>query len=104
MLQYHDIVKNLEKSPHDISTIPITAKEGKWFYAYVENGKVKIDAAKQHTPKCSISKPRKLLEKELKDIYELYLQRKQGITVSKQAAAITRNQVYWYEIFNHMEL
>lgn len=23
-----------------------------------------IDAAKKHTPKCSISKPRKLLEKE----------------------------------------
>ena len=40
MLQYHDIVNNLEKNPHDISTIPITAKEGKWFYAYAENGKV----------------------------------------------------------------
>ena len=29
MIQYHDIVKNLEKNPHDINTIPITAKEGK---------------------------------------------------------------------------
>ena len=102
MIQYHDIVNNLEKSPHDISTI--TAKEWKWFYAYVENGKTTIDAAKEHTPKCSISKPRKILEKELKDIYELYIQRKQGIKVSKQAATITRNQVYWYEIFNHMGL
>ena len=48
-----------------------------------------IDAAKEHTPICSISKPRKLIEKELEDIYELYLQRKQGIPVSKQAADIT---------------
>lgn len=63
-----------------------------------------IDAAKKHTPKCSISKPRKLLEKELEDIYELYLQRKQRIKVSKQAATITRNQVYWYGIFNDIGL
>ena len=40
----------------------------------------------------------------LEDIYELYIQRKQGIKVSKQAATITKNQVYWYRIFNDMEL
>lgn len=63
-----------------------------------------IDAANEHTSKCSINKPRKLLEKELEDIYELYIQRKQGIKISKQAATITRNQVYWYGLFNDMRL
>ena len=104
MISYVELVNNLSDNPRDISTKPITNRVGKWFYAYAEGGSVIVDVAKEHTPKCSISKPRKLLEKELEDIYELYLQRKRGITVSKQAAAITRNQVYWYEIFNHMGL
>ena len=43
-----------------------------------------------------------LLEKEIEDIYELYIRRKQGHAVSKQAADVTRNQVYWYGIFSDM--
>lgn len=77
---------------------------GKWFYAYAENGKVVVDVAKEHIPKCSISKPRILFEKEFEDIYELYIQRKQGHAVSKQAAEVTMNQVYWYGIFSDMGL
>ncbi len=38
-------------------------------YTYVENGKIIVDVAKEHTPKCSISKPRVLFENELEDIY-----------------------------------
>ena len=45
-----------------------------------------------------------LSEKEIEDIYELYIKRKQGHSVSVQAAAITMNQVYWYGIFNDMGL
>lgn len=102
MIRYLDLVNNLMKHPRDISTKPVTNKEGKWFYAYAENGKVFVDVARKHTPTCSISKPRVLLEKEIEDIYELYIRRKQGHAVSKQAADVTRNQVYWYGIFSDM--
>lgn len=104
MIRYLDLVNNLMKHPRDISTKPVTNKAGKWFYAYVENGKVFVDVARKHTPTCSISKPRVLLEKEIEDIYELYIRRKQGHAVSKQAADVTRNQVYWYGIFSDMGL
>ena len=104
MVSYLDVVNSFINNPRDICTKPITNQVGKWFYVYVENGKVIVDVAKEHTPRCTISKPRTLLEKEIEDIYELYIQRKQGYAVSKQAAEVTMNQVYWYGIFSEMGL
>lgn len=102
MISYLDVVNSFMNNPRDIRTKPVTNRSGKWFYAYVENGKIVVDIAKEHTPKCSISKPRILLEKEIEDIYDLYIKRKQGHAVSKQATDVTRNQVYWYGIFSDM--
>ena len=104
MIRYIDLVDSFTINPRDISTKPITNRLGKWFYVYVESGKIMIDVAREHTPKSSISKPRILFEKEIEDIYELYIQRKQGHSVSKQATEVTMNQVYWYGIFNAMGL
>ena len=104
MIRYLDIVSYLAHNPHDIITNPIAKRTGRWFYAYVENGRAVVATARKHTPKCSISKPRVLPEKEISEIYELYLKRKQGYSVSAQAAAITMNQVYWYGIFYDMGL
>lgn len=104
VIKYLDIISYLADNPHDIITNPIANRTGKWFCAYVENGKIVVAAAKKQAPKCSISKPRVLPEKEISEIYELYLKRKQGYSVSAQAAAITMNQVYWYGIFHDMGL
>ena len=104
MVSYLDIVNNLMDNPRDIITKPTTKKSGKWFYAYVENGKVVVDTSKRYAPKCSISKPRTLNEIETEDIYNLYIKRKQGYSVSEQATAITMNQVHWYGIFSDMGL
>ena len=104
MINYLDIIRSYINNPRDVSTKPTTNRTGKWFCVYVENGKIVVDAAKEKTPKCSINVPRVLLEKEMDAIYSLYVQRKQGHSVSKQAAEVTRNQVYWYGIFNDMGL
>lgn len=103
-MNYKELVENFAKNPRDVSTKPITNRPGKWFYVYVKNEKIIVDVARQHEPKCSIRQPRTLSEKEIDDIYELYIKRIQGFAVSKQAASITMNQVYWYGIFNDMEV
>lgn len=100
MISYLDLVHNLSVNPRDIVTIPLTNRTGKWFYAYADKRQILVTVAKEHSPKCSISVPRVLFEKEFKEIYELYLLRKQGHSVSQKAAEVTRNQVYWYGIFN----
>ena len=104
MISYLDLVNSFMNNPRDVSTKPITNRLGKWFYVYAEDGKIYVDVAREHVPICSISKPRILFEKEIEDIYELYIRRKQGHTVSNQAAEITMNQVYWYGIFSDMGL
>lgn len=104
MISYLDLVNSFIDNPRDICTKPIINRAGKWFYVYVENGKIVIDAAREHEPKSTISKPRILFEKEIEEIYELYIKRKQGHSVSDKAASVTRNQVYWYGIFSEMGL
>lgn len=104
MIKYSDIINSFISNPRDICTKPMNRRKGKWFYVYVEDGRVFADVARTNIPKCSISKPRVLSERELADIYTLYLQRKKGCAVSKEAAGITMNQVYWYGIFSDMGL
>lgn len=104
MVSYIDLVNSFINNPRDICTKPITNRKGKWFFVYVENGKIIVDVAREHEPKCSISKPRVLFEKEIEDIYDLYIQRKQGISISEKAVSVTMNQVYWYGIFSEMGL
>lgn len=104
MISYQDLVNRYINNPRDIQTKPIINRMGKWFYVYVENDKIIVDAAREHDPKCTISKPRVLFEKELDEIYKLYVQRKQGDSVSNKAMSATRNQVYWYGIFSDMGL
>ena len=47
VIKYLDIISYLMDNPHDIITNPIANRTGKWFYAYVENGKAEyvMDAA-----------------------------------------------------------
>ena len=104
MISYRDLVNSFANDPRDVSTRPLINKAGKWFFVYAENGKLVVDVARAHEPKCSISNPRVLPEKEIDEIFELYIKRKQGHSVSKQATEITRNQVYWYGIFDDMGL
>ena len=104
MISYSELLNQFKNNPRDVITKPTTKKAGLWFYTYVENGKIIVDAAKYHTPKSSISHPRVLSESELEKIYKLYIQRKQGKSVSQQATKTTRNQVYWYGIFNDIGL
>lgn len=103
MIFYRDLLKSFENNPRDIITRPTIRREGKWFHVYTENGHVIVTGAKDKCPKCSISKPRILQEKECKMMYELYLLRKQGKQISKEAAQSSRNQVYWYGIFSDLD-
>lgn len=101
---YEDLVRSFENNPRDIITRPTTRREGKWFYVFTENGHVVVTGANEKCPKCSISKPRVLQERECQVMYELYLLRKQGKQVSKEAAQSSMNQVYWYGIFSDLDL
>ena len=99
------IIQSFTENPRDIKTNPLTRKTPLWFYAYVENGKLFVDRAKTNTPSSNLSKRRLVAvdEKTCNAMYDIYLRRKRGESVSAEAGATTVNQVYWYGIFADLE-
>lgn len=104
MMNYSILIRSLENNPRDIITRPLINRKGKWFYAYVKDGCIMVTRPKAKTPECSISKPRTLRESECEKMYDLYMKRKHGQAVSKEAGETTVNQVYWYGIFADLGL
>lgn len=100
---WRSIVDSYSKTPRDVQTIP-TKGNGIWFYVSSKNDKVYISKAKQHTPSSQIQGARLLDWHKCEIMLELYQRRKSGEPVSQEAAAATRNQVYWYGIFKDMGL
>ena len=101
---WNKIVKSYLKHPRDVQTQPITNRTARWFYVYVEDGKLYVDSARGKEPSSHITQKRLLAEKDeiCNIMYDIYLRRKKGEHVSAEATAITVNQVYWYGIFADM--
>jgi len=92
------ILCDLLNSPRDLKTIPLE-RDGRWFYAYVNNGNIYVDKAKTKTPSSELKQPQKLKHNEINKVYSIYLRRLTGERVSYEATAATRHQVYWYSVF-----
>lgn len=100
---YDKIVKEFSSRPRDVHTVPMVAREPKWFHVFVEKGTVYVESAHSNQPKCSVKK-RSLQKKECNTMLELYHKRRAGRNVSKEAQEATYSQVYWYGIFAELKL
>ena len=98
-ITWEHIVAEYAQNPRDVVTVPLTNKRGIWFYVHTENGSVYISGAEHHTESSKISWPMKLQKDKFEAMLQIYLRRKNGVPVSKEATAATRQQVYWYGIF-----
>lgn len=95
------LVMKLEKSPGDFCTVPLTKKDGVWFYAYAKDGNIYIGPSKNKFPTSTV-KPCMLKQKEFNDIYRLFLQRREGKSGYEDAKKVTHCQVYWYGLINEL--
>ena len=100
---YRRIVSEFIRNPRDVCTVPIKSENRKWFYVFVENNCLYVEAARISVPK-SVVKKRMLPETECNDILAIYHRRCAGEQVSAEAQACTRSQVYWYGIFAELGL
>jgi hypothetical protein len=93
------IINDIKKNPRDLQTIPLRGG-GIWFHVCIniDGVTILIDNAKTKKPSCKLIKIRVLDKYEFKAMYLIYLRRKNGEQVSKEATKITRNQVYIYSI------
>ncbi|MDR2447554.1 MAG: hypothetical protein LBD58_09775 [Treponema sp.] len=97
------IINDITTHPRDLQTIPINRREGVWFHVSVSIGRVTIlvDSARTKKPSSKLTQIRLLDKDEFRVMHPIYLRRKKGEEVSKEAAKTTRNQVYIYSIFYH---
>lgn len=102
MLMWNKIILEFQKNPRDVRTCP-TRGHGVWFYVWVEAGNLYVSRSKACTPSSKIKGKRWLNPSECEPMLELYKRRCRGESVSQEATALTRNQVYWYGIFYEMK-
>ena len=88
------IYESFYNNPRDVRTNPVTNKPSLWFYVYSENGN---DNSSKLTH-------RRMLDKNnFAQMLDLNDRRNQGFAISKEAIAVTVNQVYWYGIFRDLQ-
>jgi curved DNA-binding protein CbpA len=100
------IIKDITTHPRDLQTIPLIRRVGVWFHVSINIDRVTICVnearAKEHKQNSSKLLQTRVLDKgEFQTMYPIYLLRKRGKKVAKDAAAKTRNQVYIYSIFKN---
>lgn len=98
----NEILKSFSDNPRDVHTCPMRSCMPKWFFVSISNGSIVISESKAHMNSSKLKTNRILILGELPKIFNLYLRRKRGESVSKEATALTVNQVYWYGIFSEL--
>lgn len=99
---WEEMISAYINNPRDVKTIPLQ-KEGVWFHVYVENNSIYVENARNHSTNSSNIKNRRKIEKEKAEtMLSIYIRRKNGEKVSREATMATQNQVYWYGIFADM--
>ena len=102
-LTWHTICNSFVQNPRDVITVPKN-KKGKWFFVCAEKDGIFIESAKEHNDSCRIKGRRRLEENKLESMLNIYYKRLNGESVTKEAAKVTFNQIYWYGIFAELGL
>lgn len=97
---WKEILEYFFEKEIELHTRPKTKRQYKWFSLYSDSDYIYIQSAKENEPSCKISKFRKLTYKEFVRILSIYYARERGEAVSKRAAKVTHNQVYWYSLLS----
>ena len=97
------IMDSYSRGPRDVHTIPLQGNKI-WFYVCAENGELYISKARHHANSSQVRGQRRMDKQNCEAMLALYRRRKQGESVSMEASATTQNQVYWYGIFDDMDL
>lgn len=98
----NEILKSFSDNPRDVHTCPMRSSTPKWFFVSTQSGRIVISESKAHMNSSRLKTNRILNSSELSEIFNLYLRRKRGESVSKEATDLTVNQVYWYGIFSEL--
>jgi hypothetical protein len=95
---WETIINDIKSNPRDLCSIPQGKRTPIWFYVYTDGLDIIVMPGKEHIPASRIKEPRYISEKELLDLYPIYLRRKMGENVSTDAQQISLNSTYIYSL------
>ena len=98
MLTWDDLYDSFKKNPRSVKTHPQSNSTPKWFYAYSNGSAICIENARGKQPSCSIKGTRKLNPNEFNEVFEIYLRREKGDSVSSEITRVTLNSSYWFGV------
>lgn len=105
MLSWENLLNEFKILPRDVSTVPLSkTRNPLWFYVFVENNKLYVKNSINKLPSSKIDNKRLLSKGEYLDMLDIYKRRCKGEAVSREATQRTKSQVYWYGIFNELNL
>ena len=99
-LTWEILYDSFAKNPRNIKTHPLSKAMPKWFYAYSNGSAICIENARGKQPSCALTATRKLEHDKFTEVYEIYLRRETGDSVSKEITKITQQSSYWYGVIN----
>ncbi len=88
----------LHTIPKSVKRIPV------WFSVQGDGSILYISTASVNSPSSKLSGIRRLDFNEFARMYPIYIRRKKGEKVSREAQAASLNQVYWYAIMDYCGL
>jgi len=102
MLTWDIMYDSFKKNPRNVQTHPQRNSQPRWFYAYSDGSAICIENSRGKHPSCSISEKRKLEHDKFSAVYDLYLRREKGDSVTKEIGSITRQASYWFGAIHAM--
>lgn len=100
--RWNDLLNYIANNPKEFATYPKNNSQPRWFKATanIQKNYIAITNAEEHSPSCKIkfANERKLIFKDFKNIYPLYIRRELGERVSKELNAATVNSSYFLSL------
>jgi hypothetical protein len=96
------IINDIKKNPRDLQTIPLRGG-GIWFHVCtnIDGVTILVGNAKTKKPSSKLSQIRVLRKENFVVMHDIYLRRKAGEHVAKEALKASRSIVYIYSIFKN---
>lgn len=98
------VFKALSNSVIELPTIPSTNRKPLWLQAYIDNGVLFVDSAKNNMPSSNMKKRRKITKKDFLTVYPYYHRWAKGERfLRQQVRLLSRNTAYIFALIANYE-
>ncbi|MEA4937991.1 MAG: hypothetical protein VB091_00215 [Christensenella sp.] len=104
MTTWDTMYNSFKENPRNVQTHPLRNNSiPMWFYAYSDGSAICIEVSRGEQPSCSIKNRRKLEHDKFDKVFDIYLRREKGESVTEEISLLTRQASYWFGVIYALE-